>query len=90
MALTADEKEAIMQARGEASHAPTGPTRVYRPVVSGKAITMLAMSELSHSEAEAQCRAIFGERFSHIEQAWQAASSASDPETQLDMLATVN
>ena len=63
MALSADEKERIMQARGETSRASAFKTRLYRPIIDGKSITMLSINGLTPNEAEAYCRDVFGSRY---------------------------
>ena len=63
MALSADEKERIMQARGETSRVAAFKTRLYRPIVDGQPITMLSLSGLTLEQAEAYCRDKFGARF---------------------------
>jgi len=62
MALTADEKEKIMAARGESQKAATGKTRLYTPIIDGKRITMISLSGLSEEEARLYCIDKFGEK----------------------------
>ena len=38
-------------------------TRIYRPIIDGKPITMLSISGLTPGEAEAYCRDVFGARY---------------------------
>lgn len=42
-------------------------TKLYRPTVDGKKITMLALSGMGRDEAWAYCRDIFGKRLESIE-----------------------
>ena len=63
MALSADEKERIMQARGETSRTSATMTRIYRPIIDGKPITMLSISGLTPEQAETYCRDVFGARY---------------------------
>jgi len=64
MALSASEKERIMQARGESSLFAQGSTIIHHPVVDGKPVTMVSISGLSKTQAADYCRGIFGKRFS--------------------------
>jgi len=38
-------------------------TRLYRPIVDGRKITLLAISGMNEEQARAYCVAIFGKRF---------------------------
>ena len=38
-------------------------TRIYRPIIDGKTITMLSLSGLTQAQAEAYCRDKFGARY---------------------------
>lgn len=67
MALSANEKEVIMAARGENNRQPTSATKLYRPLVDGKRITLLTMSDMNRDEAWAYCHGIFGERLKAID-----------------------
>lgn len=42
-------------------------TKLYRPLVDGKRITLLAMSGMNLEQAWAYCYGIFGERFEEID-----------------------
>lgn len=67
MALSASEKEAIMAARGENNRQSASATKLYRPLVDGKRITLLAMSGMNREQAWAYCYGIFGERLKSID-----------------------
>ena len=64
MALTADEKERIMAARGESRGQSSSSTRRYMPLIDGKPLTMISMCEMTKAELEEYCIRQFGkERF---------------------------
>ena len=60
MALSADEKERIMAARGESRGQSSSRTVLYMPIIDGKPVTMISLSGLSRDEAEAYCIDKFG------------------------------
>lgn len=66
MALTADEKERIMQSRAS-ERVATSTTKLYRPTVDGKKITLLALSGMNRDKAWAYCYGIFGKRLESLE-----------------------
>ncbi len=66
MALTADQKEQIMQAR-ETERVATSKTRLYQATVDGKRVQMLSISGLGPEGAREYCAGIFGSRMTGFE-----------------------
>jgi hypothetical protein len=67
MALTAEEKESLMASRGESGRFGESSTKLYRPIVDGKPITMVSVSGMDREQARAYCAGIFGKRFTGFE-----------------------